>query len=151
MIVHLTIVFVVDLQLCARVMKTPANNKEIIFLFLFTYCFFINFSYYTYRSQKYFLLSFSIICDLTRRDRFIIHAKCLMLSLRESCKYRRLACPYCRLWAKKKDLLIFDIIHWSICWDFLISECLLKSLEIRYPRDSTLSCNADTIFYTHDV
>jgi len=84
-IIHFIAVFVVDLQLCVRaeIMKALANNREMIFLFLFSvskYCSFINFSYYTYRSQKYFLLSFPLICDFTRRDRFFIHAKFLMLS-----------------------------------------------------------------------
>ena len=90
----------VQLQFFARteVIETPViiresfydNNREIIFHYFFFTVFFIGFSYYTYRSQKYFLFFFLIICDLTRRDRFLIHAKWPRLSLCESCRYRRL-------------------------------------------------------------
>jgi len=122
-IVHLITVFAVDLQLCARaeVMKALANNREIIFLFLFTafkYCSFINFSYYTYRLQKYFLFSFPVICDLTRRDRIFIHAKCLML--RESCTEDWYACPsWASRWASRwRTAYLRCCTRWSICFEF---------------------------------
>jgi len=51
--------------------------------------YFNNFSKYTYLSQKNFLCSFLLICEMTRRDRFFIHTKC-PTSL--SCTYSKLIC-----------------------------------------------------------
>ena len=90
---------------------TRTNNREIIFLFLFTIFkyFFIKFSYYTYQLQKYFLFPSPVICDLTKWNRFVIYAKCLMLSLNESCRYTGdwHACPSCCLWAAKEGPAYF--------------------------------------------
>ena len=46
----------------------------------------------TYRSQKNFLCSILVSCDLTRRDRFFIHTKCPTPSSRGSCMYSTLMC-----------------------------------------------------------
>jgi len=45
---------------------------------------------FTYLSQKNFLCSFLLICELTRRDIFFIHTKCSMLL--SSCMYSKLTC-----------------------------------------------------------
>ena len=110
-VVDLLAVHFMRLQFFARteVMKAPTNNKEIFSIFF--YCFYWLFFYYTYRSQKYFLLSFPVICDLTRRDRFFIHAKCLMLSLRECCRYRRLTCfSFLSLVSRRGKTCLFSML-----------------------------------------
>ena len=109
---HLTTVFDVDLYFAREVKWNGGTCKQknhfsisfysflnIIFLLAFInlsiliniYQFFLLYlSIYGIRSQKYFFFFFPVICDLTRRNRFFIHAKCLILSLHKSCRYSRL-------------------------------------------------------------
>jgi len=111
----------VDLQLRAQaeVMKALANNREIIFLFFFTafkYCSFINFSYYTYRLQKYFLFSFPVICDLTRRDNFYPRKVSNVTWI----LYRRLTClSLLSRWVSRwRTAYLRCCTRWSICFEF---------------------------------
>jgi len=96
-VVDLLTVYFVQLQFFARteVIEAPVNNREIILhYFFFTVFFYWLFLLYFPVAEKLFVLfpsNFLVICELTRRDRFLIH-KWPRLSLYESCRYKRLTC-----------------------------------------------------------
>jgi len=132
-------------------MEASVNNKKIIFHYFFTIFFLLAFLIIlTSTSRRNISCPFPN--NLTRHDRFSIHQKWLMLSLRESCTRDWCVSFFYRLWGRIVEegsayYRWYTLIDTAFkCLNFLMSLNIIGN-----PQDLTLQCNASMmISYPHN-